>query len=202
MMCEGCGICGNDFPTCSSCNSYFCDEQCLIKNWEIHKKQCKGYLKNAREMKEVIKNGQLRIIILNEMEDRNYCDDGDDCKPCTRITDGIRSFLNAMKLDTNSTKMSFINSESGEWRKCRYNVRDIIQKYGGKSVLGWNLYEGDKMVEAEAHCVWVPNNKTCFLNVTKNSEGNTYSCLFMPDPNVALYILKYKKLPPNYVFWK
>ena len=66
--------------------------------------------------------------------------------------------------------------------ECFYNVEKHVQKFGGKSVIGWQLWEWPGVfAEAEFHAVWEDPDGT-LLDITPKADGET-STLFFPDPS-------------------
>jgi hypothetical protein len=71
-------------------------------------------------------------------------------------------------------------AEGAVVRECFVNVRTHVQKFGGRQLNGWAVWEWRRVfLEAEHHCVWVGDEG--LVDVTPNEAGSD-RILFLPDP--------------------
>ena len=68
-------------------------------------------------------------------------------------------------------RMSGVSSQ-GEWMQCHMNVKRIVQKYGGKRLIGHTLHIDKDGIESIGHSVWItPENKVvCICKVNRSQE--------------------------------
>jgi hypothetical protein len=70
--------------------------------------------------------------------------------------------------------------------ECFPNVEEVVKKYGGRSIIGWQIWEWyGVMIEAEFHAVWM-NPKGFMVDVTPKALPFE-RILFLPD-DTAKYV--------------
>ena len=82
---RNCDACSKESPSkkCSRCrNTYYCDRECQISHWQVHKKECNQQVKILETIEEKEKNSILCNLCeekkikqyFSKMDSRNYCD--------------------------------------------------------------------------------------------------------------------------------
>jgi hypothetical protein len=91
--------------------------------------------------------------------------------------------------------------KGSEYAHCWWNVERAASEFGGKVVSGWNLFENEYMVEAEAHGIWC-DDKGSWYNITPPlNQKKPVSCLFLPDARIQ-WRLQVERVPSNVLLWK
>ncbi len=101
----------------------------------------------------------------------------------TRTPKEINSPILQLCREINGNELTYIpvkSSKKSEVMECFHNVKNHIEKNGGKIQFGWAIWEWlNVLIEAEFHTVWIsPDNK--LLDVTPNIY-NQSEILFLPD---------------------
>lgn len=100
---------------------------------------------------------------------------------------GISSdIVNCASIISPNQTMSYVTVVSnslGNNSNCFINVSLVVNKLGGKAVMGWAVWQwANIMIEFEAHAIWeTPEGE--YLDVT--SHETETAILFLPDPSVV-----------------
>jgi hypothetical protein len=76
---------------------------------------------------------------------------------------------------------------------CFFNVKDRIQRDGGKLISGWMIWLWPKvLIEAEYHGIWETTSGR-WIDITPKTDGEK-KILFLEDPSVAWDFSNFKRL--------
>ena len=67
--------------------------------------------------------------------------------------------------------------------ECTKNVEKMVSLKGGTIHYGWQIWEMERMVEAEFHAVWVDLEGN-YHDITPKGLFNITEILFLPDPSI------------------
>jgi hypothetical protein len=91
-------------------------------------------------------------------------------------------------------------SDADRERDCYMNVRDRVQRYGGRMQLGWAVWQhSDIFIEAEPHAVYDPGDGRPWIDCTPHitpDGGKMWEILFIPNDN-GTYDFDTTNLPDN-----
>jgi hypothetical protein len=109
----------------------------------------------------------------------------------------LREFLGA---DKDAFLIKVAAAPDARDRNCYINVRDRIEKSGGKMRLGWAVWQhSDLFIEAEPHAVYDPDDGNSWIDCTPHAfpDGSkVWDILFIPNDN-ATYDFNTTDLPDN-----
>lgn len=161
----------------------------------MHKHLC-GVQVSAEAEKQSIAKGHLKFVYVNERSDRTLETHGADTRPVYELTPGARTLTEHLALPSQlAAVMRVDKSLVLPYGHCDQNVTAVVKQFGGHKLRGWVLYEGDHVVEAEMHAVWVPEGETLYVNVTAHLGNIPYSSMFVPDATLH-------EITPNVIYWK
>lgn len=188
---------------CSHCkNVAYCSIACQKRDWSRHRHECKAALQAAQAAS--IASGTLYFNILNPRSDRNIVEHGNNTSPVQKASAALHAFVSLMECDKSALRFCYVDPKvSGyPYGKCFGNVRKVVEAHGGKRIVGWMLYEGRHLFEAEAHAVWEEPVNGEYINVTDTMTGRAYNGFFVPDARVERAIESETAVPANVVYWK
>lgn len=149
---------------------------------------------------------------MNPRTDRLLSTHGNDTQEVKKKNKNIVAFIQRLGCDINFVAHMTIvqNVPIGSYGQCFDNVQHLVKKHGGKRLCGWQLFENQFLIEAEAHAVWVPPNSNMYVNVTPSNSGEEYAqklskTLFVPCTNVQTTVdngLFSGGVIKNVVYWK
>lgn len=197
-FCQTCHVSGVT-SRCSKCQVvYYCSAACQKKHWPMHKHLCQK-TGTVDEQAIAIDKGFLHFTFVNPRLDRSIDIHGCDTSVAFSLNNHSRALISYMKLDADSCKTMRVDPDfTLPYGHCMQNVRAVVQEHGGVRILGWVIYEGKHMVEAEFHAVWLPQGEIDVINVTTCIKNRMYCGLFIPDPSLE----GMQKAPSNVVYWK
>jgi hypothetical protein len=96
------------------------------------------------------------------------------------ITDQVRQFCNELVPGATPVWVQFDPLTAGKVDECYENVAAVVQRQGGRSLLGWTIWEWPGvLLEAISHAVWERADEE-LLDPTPKSDGEE-TTLFLPD---------------------
>lgn len=203
---------------CSRCQqASYCSVACQRADWPQHRGPCRAIAlhrvshksKSARAKLE--RESLAQITIVNPRHDRSIAKHGGDTSPAMQRSAAINALLAHMKLDATENESIWLMSTShplsrdvpGVFGRCAFNVERVLQKAGGRDVYGWTLWQGRYVVEAEAHVVWQPDERSPVVNVTPHADGRILPGLFVEDDSLYddLVSRRVTRMPNNVLMW-
>jgi len=92
----------------------------------------------------------------------------------------IRMAVSALGLSSEAIYIDIAPDTNSIFGECFINVKDKVQRDGGKVIYGWRFYEFSYMIEAELHAVWEsPDGK--IIDITPGKEVGDCKILFAVD---------------------
>lgn len=103
------------------------------------------------------------------------------CTTPKRISDGVRQLCEKVLPGSAPQFVQIIPADGALPSECFPNVEQHVLKFGGRSVIGWQLWEWPGVfAEAEFHAVWESPNGT-LVDITPKADGEG-AILFIADP--------------------
>jgi hypothetical protein len=102
-------------------------------------------------------------------------------------SEAVNKLRVALGTDRAAIKISVIAGTDTRDRNCYVNVRDRVEREGGRMQLGWAVWQHAHLfIEAEPHAVFDPGQGKAWVDCTPHalSDGNKcHEILFIPDDN-------------------
>lgn len=153
VLCNMCGKQNIQFLRCSKCKSvYYCNKKCQKGNWALHKRVC-----NILSVPQ--NQDELPFRFVNPRPDRFVSKHGNDTTGITKLSFELKTFVEShLKCDIKNIVMSSkdMSLPVGSHGQCYQNVESIKSLFGGTAVYGWQFFENEFLIEAEAHALWAP----------------------------------------------
>lgn len=178
---------------CSRCKqSTYCSRECQVADWHVHKNMCSTIALHSKlPVSEKVKAreraleeaSRARITIVNPRRDRSIPTHANDTHQTRTRTSALNALIKRMKLRNATVYLTRVDPRyKGTFGRCAWNVAQLVDRYGGRAVRGWTLWQGAYVVEAEAHVVWKPrDDDQCVFNVTPYNDGTLYTSLFVEE---------------------
>lgn len=118
-------------------------------------------------------------------------------KPNSDAVRKLREYLGAEK---DAARVKVAAPDSARDRNCYINVRDRVEKDGGRMQLGWAVWQhSDLFIEAEPHAVYDPGDGNPWVDCTPHimpDGGKAWEILFIPNDQ-GTYDFNTTDLPDN-----
>lgn len=99
-----------------------------------------------------------------------------------KITPAVRILLNKINATHEEIYLSVEPEEDAVVSDCFPSVQKKVEQYGGKMIMGWQIWETKHLVEAECHAVWEDENGE--LHDITPKPFNIDKILFVEDANL------------------
>src|SRR5712692_2608248 len=103
----------------------------------------------------------------------------------TANSEAVQKLRRALGTDRKAVKVSVVVEPRATDRNCYVNVRDKVEREGGKMQLGWAVWQHAHLfVEAEPHAVFDPGEGKTWVDCTPHDLSDGSQCreiLFIPD---------------------
>jgi hypothetical protein len=115
-------------------------------------------------------------------------------------SDPVRKLRKHLGVEKDAVRVKVAVPESARERNCYVNVRDKVEKDGGRLRLGWAVWQHSNIfIEAEPHAVYDPGNGTPWIDCTPHDMpegGRVWEILFILNDN-GTYDFDTTDLPDN-----
>ena len=103
----------------------------------------------------------------------------------TANSEAVKKLCRALGTDKEAIKVPVVVEPGAKGRDCYVNVRDKVEREGGKMRLGWAVWQhGYLFIEAEPHAVFDPGEGKTWVDCTPHELSDESQCreiLFIPD---------------------
>jgi hypothetical protein len=115
-------------------------------------------------------------------------------------SEAVQKLRNVLGTERTAIRVRVIPDPGASEGYCFYNVRNKVDREGGKMQLGWAVWQHSNLfIEAEPHAVFDPANGEPWIDCTPNSFPDGNACreiLFIPS-DAASYDFETTVIPDN-----
>jgi hypothetical protein len=115
-------------------------------------------------------------------------------------SDAVRKLRKHLGVEKDAVRVKVAPSDTDRERNCYVNVRDRVERNGGRMQLGWAVWQHSNIfIEAEPHAVYDPGNGDPWIDCTPHvmPEGSkVWDIVFIPNDN-GTYDFDTTDLPDN-----
>lgn len=115
-------------------------------------------------------------------------------------SDAVRKLRKHLQVEKDAVRVKVSAPGSTLERNCYINVRDRVEKDGGRMQLGWAVWQHSNIfIEAEPHAIYDPGDGNPWIDCTPHimpDGGKAWEILFIPNDN-GTYDFDTTDLPDN-----
>ena len=115
-------------------------------------------------------------------------------------SDAVRRLRKHLGVEKDAVRVKIAVTESARERNCYINVRDKVEKNGGRLQLGWAVWQHSNIfIEGEPHAVYDPGDGNPWIDCTPHDmpdAGRVWEILFIPNDS-GTYDFNTTDLPDN-----